>query len=667
MEDFTDPLLVNLSEHFTDPDGDAIFYNVSYDDSQLDVSLEGGIVRINSVADWYGVSTIEITAQDSSLIVLGEYVETSFNVILSNINDDPIFSSTPDTTVLEDMNYDYYITTVDIDSEISISATSLPDWMHLSNLENGTAILQGVPTNDDVGENLVELTIIEDGNPSVTQEFILNVINVNDRPVIDLPYLIEFDEDTSYSLDLKDYIHDDDNSMDELDLYIYHNNQIGYTVDDWVVTFASVNEHWYGVEFIKFMVMDPFIPSERTVVYDTMYVKINSVEDHPYLENELPEINLVEDFYWHSIILDDYFTDPEGDYLFYDVQFVAGEIDCDISSGDLVIRSVDDWFGTTHIILTVKDNPNSGYSLIHELDITIYPENDSPEIEQNFADLDLNEDFGALSFDLNEYFYDIDNENLTYSVNYDENNLRCVIYGHHLLIESIDNWYGETSFEIICSDNVNQRNSRREFRNETDMRVEVNVAPVNDIPTIESFIPAETQIYLSQTDRIIFEVEALDLDSELDFEWTVNEEIVEHNDSLMTYDFIENGDYLVKVKISDEQFSIEKQWNIEVYLVDNEEVTTPKITKLLQNTPNPFNPTTTINFNLHKQSKVRIDVYNAKGQLVTTLKNETMSAGSHQIQWNGNSRNNQQLSSGIYFVRLQTDDYSDMKKMLMLK
>jgi hypothetical protein len=88
---------------------------------------------------------------------------------------------------------------------------------------------------------------------------------------------------------------------------------------------------------------------------------------------------------------------------------------------------------------------------------------------------------------------------------------------------------------------------------------------------------------------------------------------------------------------------------------------------LRQNYPNPFNPSTTISYSLPIAGKVRLDIYNVKGQLVKTLLNKDMEAGLHSIIWNGRDMNNQSVASGIYFYRLSSPSMTQTKRMLLMK
>jgi len=88
---------------------------------------------------------------------------------------------------------------------------------------------------------------------------------------------------------------------------------------------------------------------------------------------------------------------------------------------------------------------------------------------------------------------------------------------------------------------------------------------------------------------------------------------------------------------------------------------------MFPNYPNPFNPSTTIRYGLPEQSKVDLQVYNIRGQLVKTLDSVVHEAGYHEVTWNGDDNNGKTVSSGIYFYKLQTSDFTSMKKMILLK
>ena len=89
--------------------------------------------------------------------------------------------------------------------------------------------------------------------------------------------------------------------------------------------------------------------------------------------------------------------------------------------------------------------------------------------------------------------------------------------------------------------------------------------------------------------------------------------------------------------------------------------------KLLQNNPNPFNPSTEIKFYIPNDTKVKIVIYDILGREVVTLLNEEKQAGYHIIYWNGNDKKGNVATSGIYLCRLIADNYVETKKMNLLK
>jgi hypothetical protein len=92
------------------------------------------------------------------------------------------------------------------------------------------------------------------------------------------------------------------------------------------------------------------------------------------------------------------------------------------------------------------------------------------------------------------------------------------------------------------------------------------------------------------------------------------------------------------------------------------------VNSLSQNRPNPFNPTTTIDYTVREQGLVRLQIYNVAGQLVRTLVDEVRSPGDvHTATWDGRSNAGQTVSSGVYFYKLVTGDFVQTKKMVLLK
>jgi hypothetical protein len=93
---------------------------------------------------------------------------------------------------------------------------------------------------------------------------------------------------------------------------------------------------------------------------------------------------------------------------------------------------------------------------------------------------------------------------------------------------------------------------------------------------------------------------------------------------------------------------------------------------LYRNYPNPFNPSTTINYSIPKQSYVTLKVYDLLGEEIETLVNEEKPAGNYQVKFSakggsaygGNAAN---LPSGVYFYKIQAGSFNQVRKMMLIK
>ncbi len=99
----------------------------------------------------------------------------------------------------------------------------------------------------------------------------------------------------------------------------------------------------------------------------------------------------------------------------------------------------------------------------------------------------------------------------------------------------------------------------------------------------------------------------------------------------------------------------------------NDEVVIPNKSLTLSNYPNPFNPSTTISFDLSSPGKVNLDIYNIKGQFVKSLFKDNLNTGNHSISWNGTDEKDIAVSSGVYFARIIANGKSAYKKMVLVK
>ncbi|MBI5476211.1 MAG: T9SS type A sorting domain-containing protein [Ignavibacteriales bacterium] len=126
-----------------------------------------------------------------------------------------------------------------------------------------------------------------------------------------------------------------------------------------------------------------------------------------------------------------------------------------------------------------------------------------------------------------------------------------------------------------------------------------------------------------------------------------------------------DGKYNITISLNDPHhggLSIPIELTVATTTGINEENALPNDFKLLQNYPNPFNPSTTISFSLPKDQNVSLIVYDLLGKQVQTLVNKFLPLGNYSVKFDAAD-----LPSGIYFYRIQTEQFTQVKKMILTK
>ncbi len=119
---------------------------------------------------------------------------------------------------------------------------------------------------------------------------------------------------------------------------------------------------------------------------------------------------------------------------------------------------------------------------------------------------------------------------------------------------------------------------------------------------------------------------------------------------------------LDKIEVSD------RDGNVSIESAQAVRITLPKAFALSQNSPNPFNPSTTIKYQVPEgdAAKVQIVVFNVRGQKVITLVDELKESGDYTVNWNGTSTSGHRVSSGVYFYRMSAGEFSAVRKMVIV-
>lgn len=236
-----------------------------------------------------GKYDITLTVTDLSLSSQQE-----FTLNIANINDAPIFTSTPDTIALEDQAYSHIIIVEDLDGDsLQFTPVTLPTWLTLTDNEDGTANITGTPNNSNVGETLIEISV-SDGIISENQQFDLTIQNVNDPPVINDQTDVSIIEDSLFVINLSLLNVTDVDNEYPADFRIYPQTGSNYSlIEDTIVPDTNYN----GTLSINVQVSDGGVSDSISNIFefaltvtpinDAPSISINAASDLNYTENDI--------------------------------------------------------------------------------------------------------------------------------------------------------------------------------------------------------------------------------------------------------------------------------------------------------------------------------------------------------------------------------------------
>jgi hypothetical protein len=305
--------------------------------------------------------------------------------------------------------------------------------------------------------------------------------------------------------------------------------------------------------------------------------------------------------------------------------------------------------------------------------ITLDAPNHPPVISNQIADIFLDEDFGSqFVANLDSVFDDSDiplGDSLTFNFAISNNRVSGSIIGRELFLNSVNDSNG-TAMVIVTATDIGAASVSDTFI--------VTIVPVNDPPSVFQLLEPQNQIVLTSSDIIdfvwsnssdadndplVYELwlfgASLDTSfsniADTSFEF-INSSILLPNTTYQWTASVSDGIVLV---VCPDTFSFTTPV---INSIEPDDPLIPSEYALNQNYPNPFNPTTSINFDLPHSSKVNIKIFNVLGEEVTTLVNRNLSPGKYQYNWNANG-----LASGLYFYRMETEEFVETRKMFLMK
>ncbi|MDP8322334.1 MAG: tandem-95 repeat protein [Candidatus Stygibacter australis] len=478
-EDF-EAIVIDLNQHFVDYD-DSLSYDVEYDIDLINASIDQNTLTIYSRLNKSGDTEVSVTASDGNRVT----VTDDFWVYIAPVNDEPVIALPETFEFYEDnildVDFSQYVTDVDSDSlflEATGNTNVLIDIVGLmvsfSNVENWN------------GQELVTFSISDEEFTNSDQVQVI-VLPQADELTIILPQNFTFDEDESLPVNFAPYISNPDNF--DIQLTYQNANYITVEINEFVVTFGAYPD-WNGQEQITFEVSNINGPENSSDSVDVIVLPVND----PPTVTPIPDQYILEDSGTHSLDLDYYFDDVDGDILEYAASFENTAINVDIISNMLYFEPETNWNGTTSVTVTAQDG-NDRVTVSDTFDVIVQPVNNPPEIVTYFNDVTKAEDFATFQIDFTGYFIDVDGDPLTYSVDFVSEEVNINLIGAVLELSAVSDWFGTTTIEVTASDEINRLSVSDQF--------DLVVTPVNDPP--ELIIPLE-DLYL-QEDFVAFDID----------------------------------------------------------------------------------------------------------------------------------------------------------------
>lgn len=432
-------------------------------------------------------------------------------------------------------------------------------------------------------------------------------------------------------------------------------------------------------------------------IADVFTLTISPVNDSPILSN-VPDIQFPEDasatlalnpfvadvdndsseMNFTAMVISAAPSGPPGNYSHNAVKIDPADliVDIDPLTNIASFSATVDSSGQFAVLITATDPGDSTDS--DTIQVVVDAVNDRPSLTTAIPDTMIHEDSGMVLLidDLNTFFKDPDSDSLAFAGSSDNESLALIINGAALSVKPAENFFGDAALIVTASDGNSSAS-------DTFM---VKVTNVNDSPTAFTLVSPPDSFRVMNGDPrfpVSFSWEMpVDVDGDtLEYEFSLSGANRDTTISVLTTnqidfdggDFWALGFYTWRVSVFDGTVFVNSS---DTFVIEFPEVTglpdentgaLPQQFSLQQNFPNPFNPNTTIQFELPEAVAVQLTIYNSSGQLMKTLVQSQFPPGSHHVVWDARNRIGEKVASGIYLYMLNAGDYQEVRKMLLLK
>ena len=678
---------------------DIIYEDVDNGAEDLSIILSSGenysveSATVTPSMDYIGLLNIPLHLYDGQDTSLTSFV---LEAEVLGVNDAPILvTALEDITVAEDSegasfslisnNDNLYFDDIDIVSGdlLSYTVAEAVGGLLLVSSENDSVHIDFM--QDSSGTDTLFITASDLSGLSVTDTVVVLVTPVNDAPVVLAQLSISTEEDVSFMITLDDIIYEDvDNGAEDLSIILSSGEN--YSVESATVT-PSMD--YIGLLNIPLHLYDGQDTSLTSFVLEAEVLGVN---DAPILVTALEDITVAEDSEGASFSLISnndnlYFDDIDivsGDLLSYTVAEAVGGLLLVSSENDSVhIDFMQDSSGTDTLFITASDL--SGLSVTDTVVVLVTPVNDAPVIAGVLTEFSMLED-DSITIGLSDIqILDVDSDSFTMSILEGEN---YTVSGSVIIPTA--NFNGALSAPITVNDGEDESEP---------FSLTILVEPVNDAPLGFSLLSPENGAtitilasdIINQTSLEVTWLQSIDPDNE-SVVYGLQMDAADWSSVIISGfpDTSYNVSYAIITAILDslDASELSIDWtvfstdgidtvyaeqvftfNVDAYdVLSVDEVLIPDVYALHQNYPNPFNPTTTVKYDLPEQAVVTIKIFDVLGrEVISLIDNMYQNPGFKSIRWNGLNQDGKQVVSGMYFYVIKTENFSQTRKMLMIK
>jgi PKD repeat protein len=433
--------LLDLEDYITIPETGE-YEIVAEGNENIEISIDSTVVTFLPAANWHGSENILFGI---NLLAQRFDYEDSLTVYVEAVNDGPVINLPDNISFVEDdsltVDFSQYIS--DADNELGELVLSYYTSENILINQNGFLLTFSSQTNWFGVETLTFTIDDQQGRLTGTDDVTIEVLPVNDIPIIELPAEFVFYANQSLTVDFAAYVSDIDG--DELSLTASDNINITIEITGLMVTFSVLDE-WSGEEAVTFTVSDGIT---RSTASDVVMIIVTVPPTEPILV--LPDnFTFNED---ETLIIEfmGYLSDLNVDSLSLSIENNEA-ITAVISGTEVEFIAMENWFGSVEITVTIS-GIQERFTASDSVVIIVQPVNDAPEINlpvEFYLDRQ-----GELTIDLADYTFDIDDELLLYTAITGEE-LEVVISGSLAMISSDIYWVGMENV-IFCVDDEQSR------------------------------------------------------------------------------------------------------------------------------------------------------------------------------------------------------------------